>query len=323
MRISGSPNTDAPQAPATHGQHLPLTPDKRRVLALTDFSVDSRCAAMRAGRIAREIASGLSLLHVRSDGALAAFSQWAAQYSGVEPQPGEHEERELNECAGMLRAKWGIPVDAVLGEGSVMDTMLAKAGEIDPELIVVGARGTGNWRRLMLGMTSERLLRRSLRPVLVVRQPASTPYRRVLVALDFSQWSLHSIALARSYAPAARLTLFNAFEVPVQGKLHLVTPVDAAMVERYRQWAQDLAMHSMQSLTAELGLESGTWKARIVEGNAARELLRAASGCDLVVVGKHGHSFTDHVLLGGVTTHVLAGVRCDVLVSTARSPPAA
>ena len=37
--------------------------------------------------------------------------------------------------------------------------------------------------------------------------------------------------------------------------------------------------------------------------------------CDLIVVGKHGESVLEELLLGSVTKHVLAESQCDVLVS--------
>ena len=45
--------------------------------------------------------------------------------------------------------------------------------------------------------------------------------------------------------------------------------------------------------------------------------LEREHGCDLVVLGKHGVSATQDLLLGSVTRHVLAEGRADVLVSTA------
>ena len=50
----------------------------------------------------------------------------------------------------------------------------------------LGARGASFMRHLMLGSTAERLVRRSDRPLLVVKQPPHERYRRRLVAVDFS-----------------------------------------------------------------------------------------------------------------------------------------
>ncbi|HYN59971.1 MAG TPA: universal stress protein, partial [Rubrivivax sp.] len=57
----------------------------------------------------------------------------------------------------------------------------------------------------------------------------------------------------------------------------------------------------------------GTPPACIVEAEQAQD-------CDLVVLGKHGQSPTEELLLGSVSKHVLAEGSADVLVSTARQP---
>ncbi|HRC39711.1 MAG TPA: universal stress protein, partial [Rubrivivax sp.] len=190
------------------------------------------------------------------------------------------------------------------------------------DLLVLGARGSGFLRRLVLGTTAERLLRRTTRPLLVVRQTAHEPYRRVLVALDFSPWSAQALRLARRAAPHARLVLLSAFQVPFEEKLRFAG-VDAATLDHYRAQARALATQRLYAAAHDAGLKPGHWDARIVEGDASQRILEheQESDCDLVVVGKHGQSAAEELLLGSVTKHVLDEGSADVLVSTAPTPP--
>jgi nucleotide-binding universal stress UspA family protein len=173
----------------------------------------------------------------------------------------------------------------------------------------------------VLGSTSERLLRLTQRPLLVVRQPASRPYLRVLVALDFSPWSTQAVALARRVAPQARLVLFHAFQVPFEDKLRFAG-VDLSTIHRYRQQARAESTQRLHGLAAACQLKPGDWEPCIVEGEASQRLVEQeqdpARGCDLVVMGKHGQSVTEDLLLGSVSKHVLAEGQVDVLVSTVR-----
>jgi nucleotide-binding universal stress UspA family protein len=59
----------------------------------------------------------------------------------------------------------------------------------------------------------------------------------------------------------------------------------------------------------------------VIEGEASQRIVEQEQerDCDLVVLGKHGQSATEDLLLGSVTKHVLAEGSTDVLVSTARS----
>lgn len=130
-------------------------------------------------------------------------------------------------------------------------------------------------------------MRKSVKPLLVVRQPPHEAYRRVLVAVDFSPSSLPALAAARAVAPAAELVVLHAYEVPFEDRL------------RSSGLSPDAAMTLvLQSDPASL----------LVEQEQERDF-------DLFVVGKHGESTLESILLGSVTRHVLQASQGDVLVS--------
>ena len=83
--------------------------------------------------------------------------------------------------------------------------------------------------------------------------------------------------------------------------------------------AQVLQGHRHHAPVAS-GLKPGDWEPCIVEGDASQRIVEheQEKDCDLVVLGKHGQSATEDLLLGSVSKHVLAEGSTDVLVSTAR-----
>jgi len=289
------------------------------ILAATDFSAPARHAADRAARLARETGASLSLMHVLPGGALQELRQWLGTGHAMEQQLHDDVQRELRALASELQMHRHVTPRTVHASGSVLDEINQEAEALNAALLVLGARGAGFLRRLVLGSTSERLLRRSTRPLLVVRQSPHEPYRRVLVALDFSPWSAHAVTLARRVAPHARLLLFNAYQVPFEEKLHFAG-VDAATIDRYRRQSSADATQRVHALAAASGLKPGAWEPCIVEGDASQRIVEheQEKDCDLVVLGKHGQSATEDLLLGSVSKHVLAEGSTDVLVSTAR-----
>jgi nucleotide-binding universal stress UspA family protein len=52
-----------------------------------------------------------------------------------------------------------------------MITLLREAARTDSDLIVVGSRGMGAMKRIMLGSVSESVLRHAASPVLIARRP--------------------------------------------------------------------------------------------------------------------------------------------------------
>lgn len=289
------------------------------VLAVTDFSAPARHAADRAARLAHESNSALTLLHVLPGNALQELRQWLGADHAMERQLHDEARQQLQALASDLHAKWQVQAGVLSASGSVIDEIGREADAMDASLLVLGARGAGFLRRMVLGSTSERLLRRTTRPVLVVRQLPHEPYRRVLVALDFSPWSAHAIALARRVAPQAQLLLFTAYQVPFEEKLRFAG-VDNATIEHYRGQARAEATQRVLALAAAHGLDRADWEACVVEGDASLRILEHEQerDCDLVVLGKHGRSATEDLLLGSVSKHVLAEGGTDVLVSTAR-----
>lgn len=289
------------------------------IVAATDFSAHARHAAQRAAHVAQETGAPLTLIHVQPGGPLQELRRWLGEGHALEQQLFDDAGRQLGELVAELQAGRALDVRALQASGVPLDEIGREAETQEAGLLVVGARGTGFLRRMVLGSTSERLLRRTKRPVLVVRQTPHEPYRRVLVALDFSPWSAHAIKLARRVAPHAKLLLLNACQVPFESKLHYAG-VDEATIDRYRRQARADATQRVHSLALASHLQPGEWEPCIVEGEASQRIieLEQEKDCDLVVMGKHGTSVTEDLLLGSVSKHVLAEGSSDVLVSTAR-----
>ena len=288
------------------------------ILAATDFSAPARHATDRAARLAHETGATMTLMHVLPGDALRELRQWLGAGHAMEQQLHDDARHQLGVLASDLHAHRHVSARAVSTSGPVLDEINREAEDLDAALLVLGARGAGFLRRLVMGSTSERLLRRTTRPLLVVRQTPHEPYRRVLVALDFSPWSAHAITLARRVAPHARLLLFNAWQVPFEEKLHFAG-VDAATIDRYRRQAGAEATRRVHALAGACGLRPSDWEPCIVEGNASQRIIEHEQerDCDLVALGKHGQSATEDLLLGSVSKHVLAEGSTDVLVSTA------
>ncbi|MBG6078996.1 nucleotide-binding universal stress UspA family protein [Rubrivivax gelatinosus] len=289
------------------------------VIAATDFSPQARQAAERAARLAHETGAPLALVHVLPGDALEALRAWLGSDTAPVRAMRDEAEAALAAQAAELKTRRRVEPAAVCATGPVLDEILREAEARDAGLLVLGARGNGFLRRLVLGSTAERLMRRSARPLLVVRQAPHEAYRRALVAVDFSPWSAPALALAHRVAPHAQLVLLAAYEVPFGEKLRYAG-VDEATVERYREAARLEATRRVHALAEACGLRAAQWTAHIVEGDASLRIVEqeAELGCDLVVLGKHGRAAGVDLLLGSTTRHVLAEGSSDVLVSTAR-----
>jgi len=204
-----------------------------------------------------------------------------------------------------------IEVDA--GSASRFVAELAQARHAD--LLLLGGSSADPLHRAIMGSTASRLQRTSPCPVLTVKQPVSGPYRRVLVAVDFSPNGDALVAAARTVAPDASLVLLHAFDVPYEGKLQSAGVSDAT-VHAFRVNERERAMRQLRELAAHHGLGIGEATTIVPHGEPAAQILEheQAHACDLIVIGRHNPNLAERLLLGSVTKQVLAGSHADVLV---------
>lgn len=293
----------------------------KQILAATDLSAPARYAVARAFRVAAESGAGLELLHVLSQGGLDTLrALLGAASPTVEQRLRDAARERLAGLAAELGQAHGVSAGGRIRTGRVLSAILEEADGLDADLLVLGARGEDYLGRLLLGTTAERLLRTSLRPMLVVKQPPHEPYRRVLVAVDFSAWSRRALDLARRLAPDAGLVLLHAYEAPFESKLRFAG-VEEEVLNRYLIDARADALSRLAALAAEAGLASGGVRFEAQHGDAARVIVAQEQelDCDLTVLGKHGLGMMEELLLGCVTKHVLAESMGDVLVVCGRS----
>lgn len=296
----------------------------KHILVATDLSSPARQAAERAARLARAAGAQLRLVHALSAGLAAQLQQLLGRGSALESSLIEQTRQELQTMADDIAVEFTLQHPAAVApallQGNVVDEITREAEAMQADLVVLGAQGKGFLRRLMLGSTAERLLRKTKQPTLVVKQRPHEPYRRVLVALDFSAWSDPLVELARQVAPRAHLVLLSAYEVPFEGKLRYAS-VSEAVIRSYREQARQTAEGQLHALAARAGLTPTDWTPCLPHGEASLAIVEheQEQACDLIVIGKHGRNMVEAWLLGSVTSHVLAESMGDVLVSTSMS----
>jgi nucleotide-binding universal stress UspA family protein len=289
----------------------------RTVLSATDFSADARQAAERAALLcAAGAMAGSTLLHVMQ-------ASWLDSVRRLVKLPAEAEAAMLAEATAKL-GHWASEIGARTGFvpqtgvriGSVVDTLLREAEE--HELLALGARGRHPLRDFALGTTAEHLLRRTRKPLLVVRRPAASGYRRVLVALDFSPHSRTALEWAVRLGPLAEVHALHVFEMPFEGMMHY-SGVDTALVEQYRREAHAEATGEMRRFIADTRHRpSGGCIPRSPAASTSPARCRNGRSPSMPTwswSASTASRFAEQLLLGSVTLHLLAQCPCDVLVA--------
>jgi nucleotide-binding universal stress UspA family protein len=146
----------------------------RRILIGCDFSADSLLALDYGLSLAQEFEAELHLVHVVEPSAYYVLAKTAggASAASAPALPVDRVEEKLKELVPAEARNWCSPKTAVLrGRPDEELAVYAAARRID--LIVIGVRGYGLVKTILMGSTTDRLVPRAPCPVLTVNAQAA------------------------------------------------------------------------------------------------------------------------------------------------------
>lgn len=297
-----------------------MTTTINRILAATDLSQPSLRAVDRGFQIAQEAKAQYTVLHAVGLDALAPLRNLlGGEVESISRKIVEQQRIILESITSEPTRNRGISAVVHVEHGLATDVVPAYASTINSDLVVIGARGQGLLRRLTVGSTASRLLRKSKSPVLVVKNPCESPYRKALIPVDFSAASGLSVGLTRAVAATADIVLLHVFDVPFEGLL------TQDVIEHYRRETRKKSLAQLHEIARRAGLGPDDYTAVVAHGDTVARVLSARKNhdCDLLVMGKHGTHVTEELLLGSVTKRLLSESSCDILVLVDKRGPSA
>jgi nucleotide-binding universal stress UspA family protein len=284
-----------------------------RMLLATDGSAEAERAARMAVRLSTRLGSELHVVYVEPVPE-AYINQWSvAEPEFVDDARGRAED-EAREKAGQEAARIkeaGGEVARAHGRVGRPDAEIVRlAEEIGAGLTVVGSRGLGALKRVLLGSVSTGVVRHAHGSVLVVRGDDHPP-GRILLALDGSE---EAGAASRVAAEIADKT---GSELSVLVALPLVAPHPYPLARDAWEEAKEQARIFIDEEAERLRAETNTTvEAHLALGNPDEEIVRAGEelGAGMIVVGSRGLGGVQRALMGSVSNSVVRHAHCPVLV---------
>jgi nucleotide-binding universal stress UspA family protein len=235
--------------------------------------------------------------------------QWAAeQEKALQGLIAEQARRTgLTDVAGFT------PDHVRLVVGAPHQQIVQLANQLEAAFIVLGASdGEG-----LLGSTADRVIRKALCPVLAIRDEAAFPPRRAELPVDFSPISAN--ALRQGIRLLAQL---GVSPTETEALLVLAPFETAGSIHFTREQIQRFAVEELHRFLATHTSEERRPKLTRVRTGSPRETILSAlqeRHVDLAVLGTHGRSGFERLMIGSIAAGVLHGATCNLLIV----PPAA
>ncbi|WP_049947404.1 universal stress protein [Candidatus Halobonum tyrrellensis] len=225
-------------------------------------------------------------------------------------------ETVVDETADRARER-GVSVVTAVVRGEPYAEIVDYADAEAVDTVVMPTRGRRGLGRLLLGSTTERVVRRSNVPVLTIRPDAAVdyPYRTVLVPTDGSDCADEALARGVDVAngSGAALHLLSVVDVASLG-VDVRTDIQSASLEASAEAVLDeaSAFAEERGVDPTTAMEYGSSIHRTVDSYVEEH------DVDLVVVGTHGRTGFDRYMLGSVTEALVRTAPVPVL--TVRAP---
>ncbi|ATJ81104.1 universal stress protein [Halomonas beimenensis] len=278
----------------------------RTLLFACDLSAENRAAFARAIRLAGETGARLDIVHVLDpylprrvlhDLEEAVVADIGATLTDI------REDYALAEPTSLIQTVAGSPYAEIIRE----------AHEREADMIILGAHRKRGQPDLVGGTTLARVLRSAPCPVLSVSHPATQDWYDILVPVDFSLTSRHTLRETLKRFPDGKLTLLHAWNIP--GERELGSDTDYARwrdreVGRLRQHLEQETEQLMSELEdvpeLELVLEQGD-PLEVLMTRLRRQ------PPDLLALGSRGQLNRQ----SQITERLLAEPHCDIMLCRA------
>ena len=263
-----------------------------KLMVATDGSDYSESAIREAINLARICSSRLFVVSIVTTN---------LEFQTVVPQVMEKEEKEAREHLDSVKsraAKEGIECDVIdrLSEEPFQDIIdLAEKNKVD--MIIVGTHGRTGLKRLMMGSVTAKVIGHAHCNVLVVPLHAKVECRNILVATDGSKYSAAAASEAIGIAKKCGSSLF----------VISVASTDTEVAS---------AAGNVKKVTDTAEKENIHIEGIAVKGKPYEAITETAKQkrADLIIMGSHGKTGLERLLMGSVTERVIGHSGTAVLV---------
>ncbi|MCM2131540.1 universal stress protein [Larsenimonas rhizosphaerae] len=277
------------------------------LLLATDLSNECRAAFSRAVLLANEHHARLNILHV-----LDPFLPRAALRELEKAVSREIEQLLIDTCESLGSPRPNTMIQVVTG--TPYAEIIREVYEQKADLAILGSHRKHHQQDLVTGTTVSRVMRRAPCPVLSISHSTKRNWQDVLVPIDFSLASRHTLKEVLLRFPDIRLTLLHVWDMPASREL--------ASDPGYARWRNE----ERTKLRQQLEFETERFMADIddvpdlelvlEQGDPTEVLIQRVRDQppDLLALGSHGRIGIGRRTAGSLLERLLSETRCDIML---------
>ena len=139
--------------------------------------------------------------------------------------------------------------------------------------------------------------------------------RKILWATDGSKEAEIALKYAKYLAVKSKAEILGVHVIPRAVQLLYENLNDSEHADKWRLSIEDNAASSFQNVNKELARASVSFEGLLLKGKPSEKIREIAKKrkADLIIMGKHGHGFFEHMVAGSETMKVLKGSHIPVL----------
>ena len=204
------------------------------------------------------------------------------------------------------------PAQQILEVGSPAEVILESAESALPDLIMMGARGLGQVKELLLGSVSHRIVLHAPCSILIVKGPIPS-LQKILLPIEGeedAQRAFNFLA-TKPFRESVEIQLMLVWPQP-----QTPWPLTLGQSKLLEEHAITNAQEQLDSLSVKLGTLGYPASTYVGLGEPSYAIMeqQRANKADMIMMGSHGRQGLSRFLLGSVSHSVVHHANCPILI---------
>ncbi|MDB4584259.1 universal stress protein [Draconibacterium sp.] len=274
-----------------------------KILLATDFSKSSENLLEYAIALAKIFHSQIILVHVLPDDIANEKARLLLSQAAL---------KQLEDIKNKIKSVGLIAGEPILEFGSPFDKIIQAADNVNANVTLIGSGEKSKNDVFQLGITAYKIIRKSNKPVWVVKQGKILNIKNIICPIDFSPESeralKNAIIIARRFN--TELLILSVCKTYYSRSSRIEVDWDKENEKAHLEHVKKFNLYLQNFNLTDLD-----WDRVIASGDPATEILGTISRykSDLVIMGTTGKSSLSRLMLGSVTEKIIRDVPCSLI----------